>query len=157
MNMKFLVFSDSHKFTNGMDAAIEQHKDINHIIHCGDMSADVEYLQMVYGTSHAICAVCGNNDFSAAEPYLKQFSVAGHRIYVTHGHKERVKQGLQLLEVQARKCGADICVFGHTHAQYYETRNGIIFLNPGSIGYFRQEYAVLDVTKESVSVTLYSL
>jgi len=155
--MKFLVFSDSHAYTNGMDEAISSHKDIRHIIHCGDVLADVEYLQHVYGRTHAIASVCGNNDYAISEPLFRIIPVEGHKIYVTHGHRERVKSSLYALKGQAKTNNCDICIFGHTHTQLYEIQDGFTILNPGSIGYFRQEYAVLDVNKDNVNVSLYKL
>lgn len=155
--MKFLVFSDSHKSTNGMDRAIEKHKDITHIIHCGDVEADREYLEMVYGRTHAICAVSGNNDFFTTTPLNRVIKCEGHLIYVTHGHKERVKSSLYGLIDAAKVQGADFCIYGHTHIQNYEEINGIKVLNPGSVGYMKQEYAVIEVTKNGIKVELYKL
>ncbi len=152
--MKFLVFSDSHTYTNGMDFAIEKHKDIRHIIHCGDVEEDVEYLEYVYGRTHAICAVCGNNDFSRNTPYSRIIPIEGHRIFVSHGHREHVKQTLYTISRAAESEKCDICVFGHTHTQLLQENSGLTLLNPGSIGYFRAEYAILEVKKDSVIVTL---
>ena len=152
--MKFLVFSDSHKYTNGMDKAIEKHKDITHIIHCGDMADDCEYLEMVYGRTHSLCFVCGNNDFFSHYPFSRIFKYNGKTVYITHGHKERVKGSLDTLFVTGKKNNADICIYGHTHVQYYEKRDGIILLNPGSIGYIKEEYAIIDITKENIDVEL---
>lgn len=153
--MKFLVFSDSHKSTNGMDSAIERHKDIKHIIHCGDMAEDCEYLEMVYGRTHSICAVCGNNDFFSHYPIKRTVKCKGHNIYVTHGHKERVKSGLYNLISATRENNADICIYGHTHTQFLKDYDGITVLNPGSISYLKQEYAIIDVREEKISVKLF--
>ncbi len=155
--MKFLVFSDSHKYTNGMDRAIEKHKDVKYIIHCGDVASDVEYLEYVYGRSHCICSVCGNNDFFTNEPYSRIIPIEGHRIYVTHGHKEHVKQGLYALSAAARNENCNICIYGHTHVQKSIEENGITFLNPGSIGYTKSEYAILSVEKDIVQIALHKI
>ncbi len=155
--MKFLVFSDSHRTTNPMDRAIERHKDITHIIHCGDMESDCEYLEMIYGRTHAICSVCGNNDFFSSSPLSRIIKCEGHLIYVTHGHKERVKGSLLELKKTAISNGADFCIYGHTHIQNYEEYDDIQLLNPGSIGYPKEEYAVIDVTKDDIKVELYKL
>ncbi len=152
--MKFLVFSDSHNSTNCMDKAIERHKDITHIIHCGDVADDCDYLEMIYGRTHAICAVSGNNDFFSHYPTMRIIKCEGHNIYLTHGHKEQVKSGLYNLKSLARRNGADMCIFGHTHIQFFENEDGIVSLNPGSIGYLHQEYAIIDVTKEKIDVKL---
>lgn len=155
--MKFLVFSDSHDYTNGLDFAIEKHKHIRHIIHCGDMAADLEYLQMVYGRTHSICGVCGNNDFSARDPFQKIFSAEGHKIFVTHGHREHVKTSLYPLKKAVRDAKCDVGIFGHTHQPFFEIQDDITLLNPGSIGYFKQEYAILEIEKDSIKATLMRL
>lgn len=152
--MRFLVFSDSHKYTNGMDKAIEKHKDITHIIHCGDMADDCEYLEMIYGKTHSLCFVCGNNDFFSSYPLSRYFKYEGKTAYITHGHKERVKSSMDTLFVAGKKNNADICIYGHTHVQRYENRDGIILLNPGSIGYIREEYAIINIKKDNIDVEL---
>ena len=154
--MKFLVFSDSHKSTNGMDKAIKHHKDITHIIHCGDVADDCEYLETVYGRTHSICAVCGNNDFFSHYPFERIMKCEGHKIYITHGHKERVKSGLYTLKTKGKELNATMCIFGHTHEQFYENVD-IQLLNPGSIGYIKQEYAVIDINKNGIKVSLYRI
>lgn len=155
--MKFLVFSDSHEYHVGLDAAIEKHNTIHHIIHCGDVASDVEYLRNVYGATHSICGVCGNNDYSASEPFSRVVFCDGQKIYVTHGHREHVKSSLYTLKRKAADCGCSVCIFGHTHQQFFEQQEELIILNPGSIGYFRHEYAVLEVNEGSVNVLLMKL
>ena len=155
--MKFLVFSDSHRNTNPMDKAIEKHKDITHIIHCGDMEDDCEYLEMIYGRTHSVCSVCGNNDFFSSSPLNRIIKCEGHKIYVTHGHKERVKGSLYELKQRAIAADCDFCIFGHTHTQYYEKNTDISVLNPGSINYPREEYAIIDVTDTGIDVELCKL
>ncbi len=151
--MKFLVFSDSHNSTNGMDQAIEKHKEIRHIIHCGDMADDIEYLRHVYGTTHSICSVCGNNDYFAPDPLYRVFTCDAIKIYVTHGHKEHVKHSMLQLKDVVKKNGCALGIFGHTHEQYLQSDDGITLFNPGSIGYFRQEYALLNIEKGKIEVT----
>ncbi len=155
--MKFLVFSDSHKNTNPMDIAIERHKDITHIIHCGDVEEDCEYLEMVYGRSHSICSVCGNNDFFSSSPLSRIIKCEGHQIYLTHGHKEHVKGSLYELKKVAISKGANFCIFGHTHTQHYEESDDMKLLNPGAITYPKKQYAIIDVTKDQIKVELCSL
>lgn len=155
-NMKFLVFSDSHKSTTFMDKAIEKHKDITHIIFCGDVDEDKEYLEMIYGNTHSICAVSGNNDFFSSSPLERIMKCEEYIIYITHGHKEKVKSGLDYLESIARENKADLCIFGHTHQQLLKEYHGIKFLNPGAINYTRQQYAILDITKSAINAELYT-
>ena len=155
--MKFLIFSDSHRYTNAMDIAIEKHKDITHIIHCGDVNSDYEYLEDVYGYSHAIAAVSGNNDFFTNTPLNRLVKCAGHIIFVTHGHKENVKSSLLPLVEAGKSAGASMCIFGHTHTQFFEEIDGIKVLNPGSINHSSREYAIIEVTKQEIKVELHKL
>lgn len=152
--MKFLVFSDSHNYTNAMDIAIEKHKDIMRIIHCGDMAEDIEYLNHVYGATHSICAVCGNNDYSSPDPFFRIMKLGKQNIYLTHGHREHVKQSLYSIEEEAKKNECIIGIFGHTHKQFFEKKDDFYLLNPGSIGYFKQEYAVIKIENDNIDVKL---
>ena len=155
--MRFLVFSDSHNDTNGMDYAIEKHKEISHIIHCGDVARDVEYLNMVYGKTHSVCAVKGNNDYFTNEPSERIFKAESQTVFICHGHKFGVKTSLYSLEQAARNAAATVCIFGHTHSQFCRQEDGILLFNPGSIGYFRREYAVLTLEKKGAFVELFKL
>ena len=38
-----------------------------------------------------------------------------------------------LLQQLAKEKKADICIFGHTHREYIEEKNGIKFINPGAL------------------------
>ncbi len=116
--MKFLVFSDSHNYTNGFDISIEKHPEIKHIIHLGDMAEDVEYLEMIYGRTHAIVSVLGNNDFFSTTPLTHIIPISGHKIFLSHGHKFSVKQTKHVIKRHAKASGCDICLFGHTHEQF---------------------------------------
>jgi len=155
--MRFLVFSDSHKYTNGMDKAIEAHKDITHIIHCGDVASDCEYLETVYENTHSVCAVCGNNDFFSSYPANRIIKCENRLIYLTHGHNERVKTSPVGLLNAAKANGADLCIYGHTHVQNYEEINGIKILNPGSIGYAQKKYAVVEISNGQIKIELFKL
>lgn len=140
-----------------MDYAIEKNSDIRHIIHCGDVSADIEYLDHVYGATHSICGVCGNNDYISHEPYNRIITVKNKRIYVTHGHREHVKSSLYTLKSNALSNNCEICIYGHTHTQFTEQKNDLIVLNPGSIGYVSYEYAIIDVKNDGVDIKLMKL
>lgn len=65
------------------------------------------------------------------------FSLAGRKIYCTHGHRHYVSYGLDTLYSIAENIPADIVFFGHTHRAYFEETFGTLFLNPGSLCYPR--------------------
>ena len=70
---------------------------------------------------------------------------SGVRIFAVHGHRYDVKYDRELdyLLHAAAQEQADVVLFGHTHVQYCETREGILVLNPGACAYFRPHYANL--------------
>ena len=65
------------------------------------------------------------------------FALEDVEIFATHGHKYAVKQGFSVLGNEAKKQGAQLVCYGHTHrAEIHET-DGITYVNPGSFtGYY---------------------
>ena len=68
-----------------------------------------------------------------------------------------VSLGLECLRTEAVARGFDIAMFGHTHRPFYENKNGLILLNPGSLSYPRQEnrlpsYAVMNIDDETQNI-----
>ncbi|MCM1130906.1 MAG: metallophosphoesterase [Roseburia sp.] len=119
--MKILVLSDSHHTPlESLD-----YKKYDVVIHCGDYGNCLTSL-----TKNQVFFVRGNCDFFG-EDYLF-FSLYGKKIFVTHGHRENVKYGLNRLIYKSLEMGANITLFGHTHQQICFQEEGILFLNPGS-------------------------
>ena len=80
----------------------------------------------------------------------------GHRIFATHGDKFGVKFGTQRLISEARKIGADIVLYGHTHCGENRYEDGIYILNPSSIYNPRDgkppRYAVISVSEKGILI-----
>ena len=54
-------------------------------------------------------------------------------LYMTHGHREHVKQGAGGLVAEARRYGAQIALYGHTHViDCRQEEDGLWVLNPGA-------------------------
>ena len=64
-------------------------------------------------------------------------------ILLTHGHRFGVKSGLEGLLALAGERGLDLICFGHTHQPLIHREKGCLFLNPGSMGYGSEHYAIL--------------
>ena len=95
------------------------------IVHAGDVGAPSVLAAL--RTIAPVVAVRGNNDtgaWVARLPTAKTVRVAGVRLHVLHDLKE--------LEPLAR--GVRVVVSGHSHRPRAETRDGILYLNPGSAG-----------------------
>jgi putative phosphoesterase len=83
----------------------------------------------------------------------------GLRIFVTHGHRYRVKFTPLPVKYRAEETGASICCFGHSHVPFCEKVGDVLLINPGSIaqprGFLHPTYAVLEKVEGGVRVTYY--
>ena len=87
--------------------------------------------------------VRGNNDFCCPNaPYYRVTDFGGVRLYLTHGHLERVKLTRSFLYERAREEKCDIAFYGHTHEPDMVT--GVpMLVNPGAV--CREQMAMLEV------------
>ena len=129
--MKVLVFSDSHRSRSGMMDAVEFHQP-DQVIHLGDLLEDAQELSYVY-PKLPICMVPGNCDGWTMQPLKRQITLCGKQILLSHGHLWNVKRNYHAAIADARNCGADILLFGHTHVPYcQQLEDGLWVMNPGS-------------------------
>lgn len=143
--MKLLVVSDSHGCLGNLyDAVSAEMPDT--VIHLGDCLRDAEDLSFAFADME-ILRIAGNCDFAYDAPPFVLTELGGVRIFLTHGHPFGVKRSLDALLSKARECGAQIALFGHTHVQHMEQRDGVCLLNPGAISRTTSHpgYAVLEI------------
>jgi hypothetical protein len=133
--MRILVISDSHVPRMAKDlpkAVYAEAKKCDLILHAGDIAEKglLEKLKKIKKT----VAVSGNMDSPELAATLKPREVVelgGFRIGLTHGWGS--PDGLiERVYDSFKKDKVDCIVFGHSHHAVNETRNGVIFLNPGS-------------------------
>ncbi len=127
--MKICVLSDTHGIINIAEKALKDMKDIDIIIHAGDLVSDARYLETL---KYKVFCVAGNCDPFAIEPTEKILELQGKRIFLTHGHNYRVKYGYRELLTRAQQISADVVIFGHTHLPENTYIDNILFFNPGS-------------------------
>ncbi len=119
------VISDTHGLLR--PEAINVLKNSDAIIHAGDIgSAEIlAHLRSMCPTY----AVRGNIDW---EPYAQKLpgyeviQLGGKFIYVTHSFSS--------LDLDPKGAGFDAVVFGHTHQPEIFSKDGVLYLNPGSAG-----------------------
>ena len=131
--MKIGIVSDSHGNTSVFEdmLAMPGAAEAEMWLHAGDFAVDAKVL--AERTGKKVPCVLGNCDSYVDGIYDETtVDVAGHRIFLTHGHLFHVRFGTERLAMAAREAGADIAVFGHTHIAY-EEHGDVIILNPGSI------------------------
>ena len=150
--MKVLIVSDTHGREQNLAEALEQTGPIDQLIHLGDVEGGAEHIRELAGDAPA-AIIAGNNDFFCDLPNERIFTIGGHRIFMTHGHGYFVHSGTLYLKREARKKGADIVMFGHTHKPYMEEDNELLVLNPGNLSLPRQEghrptYIVMEIADD---------
>lgn len=136
--MKILVFSDSHRSRVDMIDTIEQQQP-DQVIHLGDLLQDAQDLTYVFPRLPIAC-VPGNCDGWTNEPLKNLITLEGQKILFSHGHLWHVKSGFEAAIADARKCAADILLFGHTHQPYCRLEDGLWVMNPGAS---RQSYGTI--------------
>lgn len=103
-----------------------------HIIHAGDIGSRSGEPRGVLDTLARVApltVVRGNNDRAAWAgpiPYTADLVFDGVRIHVLHIVGE--------LAIDPAAAGVHVVVSGHSHRPCVETRNGVLFVNPGSAG-----------------------
>lgn len=135
--MRILIISDTHGRHKGVDKIWDEVGAVDMLIHLGDVEGGEEYLNAVFDCPKHI--IQGNNDFFSDLPEEEEFQLGPYKVLITHGHNYYVSVGLERLVQRAHAAGADIVMFGHTHRPYLARKSDIIFLNPGSVTYPRQE------------------
>ena len=129
---KIMVFSDSHGYLENMITAIETHSP-DMVIHLGDCYADGQTLKRIF-PELTIEQVPGNCDYHE-EALERILIIEGKRILICHGHTYHVKSGYLNIQYAALEKQADAVLFGHTHQAHYGCHNGLVMLNPGTVGY----------------------
>lgn len=97
------------------------------IVHAGDVGKRevLDGLRLVA----PVVAIRGNVDVEAwadALPATETREVAGVRLHVLHDLSE--------LDIDPANEGVSIVVYGHSHKPAIERRDGVLYVNPGSIG-----------------------
>jgi putative phosphoesterase len=119
------VISDTHGLLR--PEAIDALRGSQHIIHAGDVGAP----QILQDLSEIapVTAVRGNIDkgaWSRRLPETELLEFCGVSIYVLHD--------LEQLDLKPKAEGFSAVVTGHSHVPKQETRDGVLYFNPGSAG-----------------------
>ena len=119
------VISDTHGLLR--PEAIEALRGSEHIIHAGDVGA-LEILVQLARLA-PLTVIRGNVDkgvWTRKLPETELVEIAGVTIYVVHD--------LGTLDVKPEAAGINVVIYGHSHVPKIDTRNGVLYFNPGSAG-----------------------
>lgn len=151
--MKVLIVSDNHRSVDTFAEVIKKVGQPDFLIHAGDMSGSEELIER--SVMCPVKMVLGNNDYNPRYRHEEVFDLYGHRVLLTHGHRDGVYFGTDRLFYRAAELGADIVVYGHTHIPSieYDEELGIWAVNPGSLTYPRQaghrpSYVIMETNGE---------
>lgn len=149
---KIGVISDTHGLLR--HEALEMLKGVEMIIHAGDVG-DPEILQKLKEIA-PIVAVRGNCDKGEWAYKLNKTEViklGELLIYVIHNIND--------IDIDLEAADFNIVISGHSHKPLNIEDNGILFLNPGSIGPRRFNLpismGILNIDKEKVNANLIEL
>lgn len=139
------VISDSHGLLR--HEAVAALRGAEHIIHAGDVGSP-EILDQLREIA-PVSAIRGNIDRQAWArklPETEVVEISGISIYVIHD--------LSQLDLKPRASGFRVVVYGHSHVPKMETRDGVLYFNPGSAGprRFKLPVTVGRLTVEGESV-----
>lgn len=145
--MRILVVSDSHRYHDNLEIAIEKVMP-DKIFHAGDAQGGEDYIEAICDCPLEI--VRGNCDYGSYLPDYVVLEVGHHVVLLTHGHLHGAGYGTGELASFARLKGADVIIYGHTHVPQITYEDDITIINPGSISFPRQDgrkpsYLVIDV------------
>jgi putative phosphoesterase len=119
------VISDTHGLLRL--ETLEALRGSNHIIHAGDVGP-TEILEKLSGIA-PVTAIRGNVDkaeWARGLPETEALELGGVSIYVLHD--------LAKLDLKPKAAGFAVVISGHSHIPKQETREGILYFNPGSAG-----------------------
>lgn len=124
VTLRIGLISDTHGLLR--DAAIAALRDVDHILHAGDIGRP-EVLQQL-GELAPVTAVRGNNDeggWARDIPEVERMRFGEVTLCLLHEVARFTRLGVT---------DAQVVVTGHSHRPAIERRDGVLFVNPGSAG-----------------------
>ncbi len=119
------IISDTHGLMRPQAVAALRGCDL--IIHAGDVgNPDVVKELAGIAPTHVVRGNIDTGDWAAGLPMTELVEVGERRFFVLH----QIAQ----LDLEPADIGFAAVVFGHSHQPLIETRQGVMFLNPGSAG-----------------------
>ena len=156
--MQILVISDLHRRRSYFEKVLEKYPNINTVFFLGDGVDAAEEISSFYPQKN-FHLLAGNCDFLSRYPSSGFFNLNGVKILATHGHTYGVKGGTERLFTVAKNEGVSLALYGHTHVQREEYRDGVHIVCPGALDNYAEKpgYAIIDVTEKGIVVNLLRL
>ena len=143
--MKLLIVSDSHGHNELLDNLITDYKDVDIFLHAGDSEVPAH-------TLFPFRVVKGNCDYYFETP--KEYIIPTPFGNLLIRHKEEGNEKFM------KDHDIKFYVYGHTHVKKCKKKNGICYINPGSIVYPRDgeaSFAIVEIDENEAFVSFISL
>ncbi len=147
------MVSDTHKDEYSLRKAILEQPKAEVVIHLGDGEDEAQSMKESF-PEKMFLMVRGNCDWESTLPAVGEITLAGKRIFYTHGYSYNVKYGLSEVISAARSHKADILLFGHTHQAICDFEDGLHIMNPGSLFGSNGTYGIIDITDAGIVTNL---
>jgi uncharacterized protein len=119
------VLSDTHGLLRPQ--VLEALAGVEHILHAGDVG-DIRILDKLREIA-PVTAIRGNVDTvgpCAELPATEAIELGGHFLYMVHSIED--------LDLNPRAAEIQVVISGHSHKPSITQRDGVLYLNPGSMG-----------------------
>lgn len=168
-NKKILVLSDTHGRITTLKTVlawanerIQPNDTISAAVFLGDGISDLRPAADAAGFSSNWALVRGNNDYGHSTPESAVFDLGEHRFFMCHGHRHGLYGGYHSIIAAARNNGANAALFGHSHVPAFKNADGILLINPGSVGIPRSKigasFAIIEcITGEPLQVEFWGI
>jgi len=128
MTRRIGIIADTHDYFDPQIPTLFQ--DVDLILHAGDVGARTILHQL--SRLAPVCAVRGNIDEGGACAHLPESltcNVDQLTLYMTH-----IFTPPSAAASGDSPCGGQVVIFGHSHQQHLEEREGVLYFNPASAG-----------------------
>jgi putative phosphoesterase len=126
--MNLGIISDTHGF---LDPRVEKFfAGVDHILHAGDIGDPMIELELKFIAP--VTLVLGNNDAGLSFKETEVVMLAEKKFLIHHIVNPRALSETAAASIKREQ--PDVVVFGHTHKQFCELVNGVLFFNPGYSG-----------------------
>ena len=150
--MRIVVFSDSHGDIFQAIEVVRRNEREKIFVFLGDGADELETLREMYPHKEFI-GVRGNCDFFCHLPDEYMMDSGGVKLLCTHGHLYSVKYSTEKLGESARKKGATVSLYGHTHKALVKYDDGLYLVCPGSVSRPADRYptyATIDIIEKGI-------
>jgi putative phosphoesterase len=143
--MRLGVLSDTHvsSISQLPERVVNALREVDIIIHAGDFVAKevLDGLRRV-GEVRAVWGNMDSDELKELLPEKELLEIEGRRIGIIHGWGSPL--GIDD-RVGKEFSGVDIIIYGHSHYAQNETKNGVLFFNPGQA---RRSFGILTIGEE---------